>query len=217
MTRLRQVALVAHDLDTVAKELEAALDLAEPFRDPGIAEFGLHNVVYALDDTFLEVVSPTRDGTTAGRYLDRLGGDGGYMVLVQVDDLATTRARAEELGVRTVWSIDLDDIAASHLHPKDLGAITSVDEPVDPASWRWGGPDWQLRRSSSQLVGVDVGGADPTLWSKLLDRPVQDDTITFEDDSVIRFVEGDTGVAAIDVETGTPGEFAVGVVTIRTR
>jgi len=204
MTRLRQVALVAQDLATVAKELEVALDLRGPFRDPGIAEFGLHNVVYALGDTFLEIVSPTRDDTTAGRYLERIGGDGGYMVLVQVDDLAATRARAEHLGVRTVWSIDLDDIAASHLHPKDLGAITSIDQPVDPASWRWGGPDWQGRRSPSRLVGVDVGGSDHNLWSKLLDLPVQDDAITFDDGSVIRFVAG-TGVTGIDVVTGADG------------
>ncbi|MEN3272031.1 MAG: hypothetical protein V7636_792, partial [Actinomycetota bacterium] len=168
--RLRQVALVARDLDSVAKELESSLDLEEPFRDPGVAEFGLHNVVYALDDTFLEVVSPTRDDTTAGRFLERMGSDGGYMVIVQVDDLAATRKRAEELGIRTVWKIDLDDIAASHLHPKDLGAITSVDQPVDPASWRWGGPSWEEHRAGARLTGVDVAGAEPEKWAALLGR-----------------------------------------------
>ena len=34
------------------------------------------NAVYAIGDTFLEVVSPTRPDTTASRYLDRRG-DGG--------------------------------------------------------------------------------------------------------------------------------------------
>ena len=215
MTRLRQVALVARDLDPVAKTLEAELHLDEPFRDPGVGEFGLHNVVYALDDTFLEVVAPVRDGTTAGRYLDRIGGDGGYMVIVQVDDLAATRERAEKLGLRSVWTIDLDDIAATHLHPKDLGAITSVDQPVDPASWRWGGPSWEQHRSPSMLTGVDVGGADPEAWATLLDRPVDGGIMTLDDGSVIRFVDA-AGVVAVDVRTGAPGtQTRVGSVTIR--
>jgi hypothetical protein len=215
VTRLRQVALVARDLDPVAKELESSLDLAEPFRDPGVGEFGLHNVVYALDDTFLEVVSPTRDGTTAGRFLDRKGGDGGYMVIVQVDDLAATRTRAEELGIRTVWKIDLDDIAASHFHPKDLGAITSADQPVDPASWRWGGPSWEQHRSATKLVGVDVGVPDPDVWSRLFDRPIESGVMALDDGSVIRFVDGD-GVVAVDVKSGAPGrETLIGGATIR--
>ena len=215
MTRLRQIALVARDLDPVAAQLEAALALDEPFRDPGVAEFGLHNVVYALDDTFLEVLAPTQEDTTAGRFLDRIGGDGGYMVIVQVDDLAATRQRAEKLGVRTVWSIDLDDIAASHLHPKDLGAITSVDQPVDPASWRWGGPTWEQHRSKSLLTGVDVGGASPEVWSALLERPVDDGQIRLDDGSFIRFVDG-TGVTNVHVATGTPSTHRIGGVTITT-
>lgn len=215
MTRLRQVALVARDLDAVADELRSSLDLDEPFRDPGVGEFGLHNVVYALDDTFLEVVSPTKADTTAGRYLDRIGGDGGYMVIVQVDDLAATRARADDLGIRAVWKIDLDDIAASHFHPRDLGAITSVDQPVDPASWRWGGPAWEQHRSSTKLVGVDVGVPDPDRWARLLDRPIDSGVMTLDDGSVIRFVEGE-GVLAVDVKSGAPGrETTIAGVTIR--
>src|SRR4051812_18782707 len=70
--RLRQVALVARELEPVAGRIRSELGLGEPFRDPGVGEFGLQNVVFAIGDTFLEVVSPVREGTTAGRYLDRL-------------------------------------------------------------------------------------------------------------------------------------------------
>jgi hypothetical protein len=93
--RLRQVALVARDLEPVVEAVrhELGLDDTEPFRDPGIAAFGLHNAVMEVGDTFLEVVSPVRPDTTAGRYLERRGGDGGYMVIFQVDDLAAARAR----------------------------------------------------------------------------------------------------------------------------
>ena len=73
--RLRQAVLVADQLEPVASALRSALGLREPFRDPGVGEFGLANVVFALGDCFLEVVSPTRADTAAGRYLERHGGD----------------------------------------------------------------------------------------------------------------------------------------------
>src|SRR2546425_11952165 len=109
--------------------------------------------------TFLEVVSPVREGTTAGRLLDRRGGDGGYMVILQTADLRADRARLAALGVRIVWQVELDDIATVHLHPRDLGgAIVSLDQPVPPESWRWGGPEWQ-GKGPPRAGGGRVGGA----------------------------------------------------------
>src|ERR1044072_4219726 len=104
--RLRQVALVAAELEPAADALREALDPGEPLRDPGVGEFGLENVVFSVGDTFIEVVSPVREGTTAGRYLDKRGGDSGYMAIFQVPDTPAARTRAEELGVRVVWKID---------------------------------------------------------------------------------------------------------------
>jgi hypothetical protein len=197
--RLRQVALAAHDLDAAKADLEAK-GLRDPFRDPGVKEFGLDNAVYPVGDTFLEVVSPVEDGTTAGRYLARRDvSPVGSMVLVQVDDLDAVRARAADLGVRAVWSIELDDIRASHLHPRDLGAITSVDQPVDPASWRWGGPGWQDRAVAGRVDSVEVAGADPEVGARLLDRPVVDGVLTFDDGTAIRFVDGPAGVGVVDL------------------
>ena len=101
------------------------------------------NAVFALGDTFLEVVAPVRPATTAGRYLDRLGGDGGYMAIFQVPDLAEARRRVADLGVRVVWTVDGPDMAGTHLHPKDVpGAIVSLDWADPEGSWRWGGPAW---------------------------------------------------------------------------
>src|SRR3954469_2842499 len=100
MLRLRQAVLVARDLDPVVEQLRGELPLAHPFHDPGVAHFGLRNAVMALGDTFVEVVSPQQEGTWAGRQLDRLGGDGGYMVMFQLDDIAAARERIARLGVR---------------------------------------------------------------------------------------------------------------------
>ena len=91
--RLRQVALVAHDCGQVAEELRQAFGWPPPFHDPGVGQFGLTNAVFAVGDTFVEVVAPAQPDTTAGRYLRRRGGDGGYMAIFQVPDLAAARRR----------------------------------------------------------------------------------------------------------------------------
>jgi hypothetical protein len=93
LPRLRQAVLAARSLEPVVETLSSALGLGEPFSDPGVGHFGLRNAVFALGDTFLEVVSPVRDGTSAGRLLERRGGDCGYMLMFQVADLAAARLR----------------------------------------------------------------------------------------------------------------------------
>ncbi len=172
---------MARELEPLAGALREQLGLREPFRDPGVKEFGLENVVFALEDCFLEVVSPVQPGTAGGRYLDRHG-DGGYMLLFDVVELAEVRARAQALGVRVVWQIDLPDISGTHLHPADIGgAIVSVDRSVPYGTWRWGGPDWTGRTGEGapvRLLGVTVAVPDPDAtaarWGEVLGVAVQD-------------------------------------------
>jgi Glyoxalase-like domain len=171
--------LVAEQLEPVAAELRAALGLREPFRDPGVSAFGLINVVFALGDCFLEIVSPAQPDTAAGRYLARQGGDGGYMVMFDLEDLDAARRRAESGGIRVVWRIDLPDISGTHLHPADMrGAIVSIDGSRPYGSWRWGGPDWTGRigrGAPGRLRAVTVAVADPsavaTRWAEVLGVP----------------------------------------------
>jgi len=177
--RLRQIALIARDLEPVVADLCGVLGIEVGFRDPGVAEFGLHNAVMPIGDTFLEVVSPQRPDTAGGRYLERHGGDWGYMVILQCDDLDADRARVAKLGVRIVWQADLPDIRGTHLHPRDIGgAILSLDAALPPESWRWGGPEWQKHVRTdvlTEISGVDMQSADPggmaCRWSEVLDRP----------------------------------------------
>jgi hypothetical protein len=177
--RLRQAVLVAAELEPVSSALRSALALHEPFRDPGVGQFGLQNVVFALGDCFLEVISPTQPETTAGRYLERHG-DGGYMVLFDLEDLEGARERAERLGVRVVWRIDLPDISGTHLHPADTrGAIVSVDRSNPYGSWRWGGPSWTAQvgeGAPGRLAGITIAVDDPAAvasrWGEVLGVPV---------------------------------------------
>lgn len=175
---IRQIALVARDLEPAVEDLCAVLGIEVCYHDPGVGEFGLKNALMPIGDTFLEVVSPVREGTTAGRFLDRRGGDGGYMVIFQTGNLEADRRRMKELGVRTVWEANLEDIASFHLHPRDIGgAIVSLDQPRDPKSWRWAGPDWQGKVRTervSRIVGAEVQSGDPARmaarWAEVLGR-----------------------------------------------
>ncbi|MDQ6834950.1 MAG: VOC family protein, partial [Actinomycetota bacterium] len=212
--RLRQAVLVAHDLEAAWERLSAALGLGESFRDPGVGQFGLHNVVCALGEDFVEIVSPIQDGTAAGRHLERRG-EGGYMLLFQLDDLTTARERAQALGVRTVWSVDIDDISASHLHPADLGGtIVSIDRPLPPGSWRWGGPHWIGRvgkGAPGRLAGATVRVPDPdsvaARWAQVLGLEPDGRALRLDRNQHIAFEHGDQGLTEITVELpGGPAE-----------
>lgn len=165
LPRLRQVALAAGHLEPVVAQLQEMFPGCDPFHDPGVGDFGLENAVFAVGDTFVEVVAPVRPGTTAGRYLEKRGGDSGYMAIFQVADVRAARRRVADAGIRVVWEADLDDIAGTHLHPKDVpGAIVSVDWADPPESWRWAGPDWvggAPRGQRGGIQGITVEVDDP--------------------------------------------------------
>ena len=184
--------MAASHLDPVADRLRAELGLGEPFNDPGVEAFGLHNAVFAIGDAFLEVVAPIRPDTAAGRYLERHGGDCGYMVIFQLDDLAGARARVHDMGIRVVWQADLPDISGTHLHPADMrGAIVSLDRPDPPESWRWGGPAWTGRSgvgAPGRLAGVTIAVTEPKTvaegWAEVLGADVSDHEVHLDGGSV---------------------------------
>ena len=105
--RLRQICLVAHDLEWTSILLSAAFDAPVVFRDPRMAAGGnLMNTHIRLGDSFLETVCPTdrawAQSTTQTRLLER-NGDCGYMAIVQVPDIAvasrTMAAQGEGIGI----------------------------------------------------------------------------------------------------------------------
>jgi hypothetical protein len=163
--RLRQVALVARDLDGTVQRLCDELALTVCHRDPGVAEFGLDNALMTIGDQFLEVVSPITAGTTAGRLLDKRHAEvTGYMAIYEVDDLDRRDAMLAGQGVRVVWRADLADIRTRHLHPADVGgAIVSLDQPQPLGSWRWAGPAWRAHPDAvvTAIAGVTVSANDP--------------------------------------------------------
>lgn len=208
---LRQVALVAAELEPVRTQVFRLLGIDADFADPGVGEFGLHNSVMVLGDTFLEIVAPTAPGTTAGRLLERRQGDGGYMVLVQVRDAEAYAVSTEKLGIRKVWTINRPEAIAFHVHPKDIGAaIVSFDQMIPDDEWLWAGPDWRERRARhvGPITAVDVQGSDPEAlarrWAAAFDRPV-----ALDGDSYV--IELDTGVVNVREATDGRGDGVAGV------
>ncbi len=219
--RLRQVALAAADCDATASRLKETFGWPEPFHDPGVGRFGLTNAVFAAGDTFVEVVAPVEPGTTAGRYLERRGGDSGYMAIFQLPDLDAARRRVADAGIRVVWTSDLADIAGTHLHPKDVpGAIVSLDWADPPESWRWAGPEWTGRapqHPAGGISGLTIEVTEPASaaerWAHVLGLTVIDegDTATIalaHAGQDLRFVRagpvGGEGITEIRLTTERP-------------
>ncbi len=205
MIRLRQVAFVAADLEAVLAQLHAAFGLEVAHRDPSVAQFGLVNAVLPVGRQFIEVVSPTRPGTAAGRQLERMGGDGGYMVICHTDDQAPFRQRAADLGIRSVVDVDHDGYRIWQLHPGDTGGSfleidlqPGWDTPADP--WMPAGPDWRRAVRTDvvdAITGVAIAVPDvegvSRRWRQLLGQP------TFDDGADLRWVPGSRGLVAVDL------------------
>ena len=219
---------MAHDLDVVERDLVANLGLRPCVHDLGVSRFGLRNVLFPVGERLLEVVSPTADGTTAGRHLERRGGDGGYMVLVQTDDLDADRRRLDELGVRIVLEASMPGIDGVHLHPKDVGgAILSIDETDHWDDWPWAGPTWRdcVRTDVvSDLVAVEIQADDPTemseRWAAVLGVGRVGSVVPL-DEGEIRFVEPadgrGEGVVGLEFRSDRISDLKVGGVRVALR
>jgi hypothetical protein len=223
--RLRQIAFIAKELDPIAEQLNAAFGLNVGFRDPGVAYFGLNNIVMPVGGEFLEVVAPFRDDASGARYLARRGGDAGYMVILQDADALPHRERLEKAGVRVIATSRGDDYRYTHFHPGDCaGVLMSIDSVVGDAGWReaksdWppAGPDWRAHQSDAALgiAAVTIQSRDPLAacerWCELLNAPARTGGDTLEialDRGVIRFVapvdDDGTGVVGLDIEMQDP-------------
>jgi hypothetical protein len=216
--KLRQAVFVCKDLERNARELCDTLGIEVACRDPGVGKWGLANVVCPTGHDFLEIVSPIQGGTSAGRYIERRRGDGGYMVILQVPDAVKERERITALGVRAVEKKDLAEYKYTHFHPSDTaGVLLSIDQTVAPAGvdpklwWPPAAKDWLPHAKSNitnGLAGVEIQAHDPdtaaALWSKILNRPVEGDIIRLDDEGEIRFVpiadDRGPGVSAFDVK-----------------
>lgn len=204
--RIRQVAICAPDIRPVERAVERDLDITVVHRDRPGAPFWMFNGVFAVGDTFLEILQPERAEAPTTKFLDKQGGAAGYMLILQVDDFARARARTEAAGVRIVADMPVREYhgvqgAAIHLHPGDTGgALVSFDWMADWDSWAWAGQAWPWHRRTEVvggIVGVEISSAEPdrvgARFAALLGRELSAERTIVLEDSCIRFVQAPAG------------------------
>ena len=186
MLRLRQICLVAPELTKSVAQLESILGLNTCFHDPGVEKYGLNNALLPIGTNFLEVVAPFQNGTTAQRYMDRRGGSGGYMVIMQCDDVEKRRHRMAELNIRVINNIDIEhaQFTSIQMHPKDTGGAimeTGTDNRGGQFDGPWGpaGDNWESCVQTeivSALTGAELQSKNPKAlavrWAEVLDVPL---------------------------------------------
>jgi hypothetical protein len=167
--RLRQICLVAPQLEPVISDIAGIMGLRVCYRDGNVAKYGLQNALLPVDTILLEVVAPFREGTAAGRFIDRTAGRGGYMAIFCCDDPDAREKHANAIGVRTANLITHAPYHGVQLHPRDCRAAfiefnhtdgsDDILGPYPPA-----GPDWRnfiAEDVTQALVGVEMQSPQP--------------------------------------------------------
>lgn len=225
MLRLRQICLVASELAPAVDDLSEVLGLRTCFHDPAVGTYGLENALLPVGTNFLEVVAPIEENTAGGRYLDRRGGDGGYIVILQCDNVEARRARMADVDVRIANALNYGDFTGIQLHPRDTGGCMletdqndgdqAPDGPWHPAGDSWAGAVRTERTTA--MVGAELQSPDPAAlaarWGEILDQPVATTASgALEialDNAVLRFVEvtdgRGEGLGGVDLQAADKG------------
>lgn len=178
--RLRQICLVAPQLEPVISDIAAIMGLNECYRDGNVAKYGLENALLPVDTILLEVVAPFQPGTAAGRFIDKNSGRGGYMAIFCCDDPDERGRHANEMGVRTANVITHAPYHGVQLHPRDCRAAfiefnhtTGSDDVL--GTYPPAGPDWQksIRKDVTlALTDVEMESPEPEVlaahWGKII-------------------------------------------------
>ena len=217
--RLRQICLVAPHLEPVISDVAAIMGLEVCYRDGNVEKYGLVNALLPVDTILLEVVAPFRDGTAAGRFIEKMEGHGGYMAIFCCDDPDAHAARANAMGVRTANVITHAPYHGVQLHPRDCRAAFIEFNHTDGSDDVLGvyppaGPDWQkhIRKDVTlAITGVEMHSPDPEElaghWGKIIGVAVSKGADGSPElklpNATFRFVKGPTdAMSALDFRVG---------------
>jgi len=186
------------------------MGLAVCYRDGNVEKYGLVNALMPVDTILLEVVSPFREGTAAGRFIDKTGGRGGYMAIFACEDPDARAKAANALGVRTANVITHAPYHGVQLHPRDCRAAFIEFNHTDGSDDVLGayppaGPDWQsyiAKDVTQALTAVEMQSEEPAVlaahWAAILGLPVSRSESGVAElklpNAVLRFVRGESEI-----------------------
>lgn len=224
---LRHFCLMAPKLEPAVQALRACFGLEVAHSDPLVAAWGVENAVLPVGTSFLEVCAPIDEHSAAARFIARRPQGGGYIVVMECEDLERRRARLDGLGIRLVTDLDLPGFHTLQMHPRDTGACMLEFNHTQGGGQPLGrympaGIDWQraIRRDIVQdLAALEVRCRAPqrlaSHWGQITEIPVRHDASGIPElvmGPTIRFtVAGDDqpeGVAAVEMLARDPA-FAV--------
>jgi catechol 2,3-dioxygenase-like lactoylglutathione lyase family enzyme len=160
---LRQVVLLTGDLEASVATARDAFGFPPGVSDPdGMAAIGFRHQVFGFDRTFVEICQPLDPESAAGRRV-AAAGDGGFMVVVQVDEAGPMLARASALGLRPLLTEDFHGSPISQWHPRDFGTMAEFDQMIPADSWHLA-PEVYAARSTAvarDVRDVTLEVADP--------------------------------------------------------
>lgn len=184
--RLRQICLVAADLEQAVADIQAIFEVRLAYRDPHLVSYGVANAIFPFGLGFLEVVSPLHDKAPAARFLQRAGADplyGGYMAIFNCNDPLARRAHAAALGIAVAADIELPEFTAAQLHPRDCrGAMIEFDHTPGEEDLRGnyypaGGKAWVAAVDTSltqRIAAIELASPEPQAlgrhWAAILQR-----------------------------------------------
>ena len=220
--RLRQICLAAANITETERAFSHILGLDVCHRSK-LANFGLENIMYAINGCFLEIVAPTKENTAVDRFLSRNKGRGGYMAIFDCADVDRHKSLAAEMGVDPIYERRNEKADLLQLNPKQTGATMMefdhhYGDDTMLGHYEWAGDDWHKYVSTDvtgDILGIEMSSPDAepraSLWGHICDRPVtmQDGTREIDlDYGYIRFTDtagqGPELFTAIDMTTTDP-------------
>lgn len=197
--RLRQICLATSNIRKAEATLSTILGLKVCHR-ARLPQFGLENIMFAVNGAFLEIVAPVEAGTAVDRFLTRNHGRGGYMAIFDCADVAIHRALATAAGIDAIFERKGEKAELLQLNPRQTGAtMMEFDHHYGGddlfGAYGWAGEDWQDfidTGTTRDILGIEISspkaGLRAALWAGLCDR---------------RLSVGEPGIAEIKLDYGT--------------
>jgi hypothetical protein len=200
----------------MSRNLEEAIDkgralfaAGESEIDPGMANLGLrHEVLQIGSGSFVEICTPLdpTDASPGSKFLR--GGEGGYMLVIEVSSAEELRNRVTAAGLKLPF-VDLHEgNDVTQLHPREFGTLVEADQIRTAHDWHY--PTLEscpTVTSTTGMIAVDVAVEDPAAmisrWIEIFDvTPVDQSSVALSNGGIVRFIPADgqrRGVIAIDV------------------